>query len=201
MAASSYFFLFFPLRDLRATAMRLSGSSNMAPALRHMGWLAGLRVCGCITECVFGGCMVDASPNANACLLKNGRLSPPLFLLFGRVYFGLLVLAVIFFLSRTTERQKDAPVIHFGIQHLLIWSQGMKLMNLCVCRFEFLIFCALKPVFSFSYVFRSGIFDLDVITEEEHTHQSLLPLSLHPCNSTYCFKYVLIKFSVGLGEK
>lgn len=40
--------------------------------------------------------MVDASPNANACRLKNGSLSPPLFRLLGKVCFGLLVLAVIF---------------------------------------------------------------------------------------------------------
>lgn len=88
--------------------------------------LAGQSVCLCVFKCVgvcvcvfvcVWGCMVDASPNANACRLKNGSLSPPLSLLFGKVYFGLLVLAVIFFLSRRTESQGDAPVIHFEIQH------------------------------------------------------------------------------------
>lgn len=121
------------LGEQRAIATRLSGSSNMAPALRHMGCLASLRVCGCV--CVYLGCMVDASPNANACRLKNGSLSPPLSLLFGKVYFGLLVLAVIFFLSRRTASQRDAPVILFGIQHLLIWSRGMEFIELCVFFF------------------------------------------------------------------
>lgn len=36
------------LGEQRAIAMRLSGSSNMAPALRHMGCLASLHVCGCM---------------------------------------------------------------------------------------------------------------------------------------------------------
>lgn len=43
--------------------------------------------------CVLGGCTVDASLNANACRLKMGA---SVCLLFGKVYFGLLVLAVIF---------------------------------------------------------------------------------------------------------
>lgn len=40
------------LGEQHAIAMRLSGSSNMAAALRHMGWLAALCVC----EGVYGGC-------------------------------------------------------------------------------------------------------------------------------------------------
>lgn len=55
------------LGERRTDATRLSGSSNMAPALCHMGWLAS-----CLCVCV---CVVDASPNANACRLKNGTLS------------------------------------------------------------------------------------------------------------------------------
>lgn len=61
------FFFSFPLPSLgeqRATATRLSGSSNMAPARHHMGWLAGRQRCVCVClkpVCVcaggvYGGC-------------------------------------------------------------------------------------------------------------------------------------------------
>lgn len=60
------------LGEQRAIATRLSGSSNMAPALHHMDWLAGLCVCAffkCV--CMWGGGMEDASSNANACCFKK----------------------------------------------------------------------------------------------------------------------------------
>lgn len=51
------------LGEQRAITTRLSGSSNMAPALRHMGWLANLCVCVflsvwvyvCVSVCACGG--------------------------------------------------------------------------------------------------------------------------------------------------
>lgn len=136
--------------------------------------LAGLSVCVCGCNCVcVWGCMVDASPNANACRLKNGSLFSPLSLLFGKVYVGLLVLAVIFFLSRRTESQRDAPVIHFGIQHLLIWSRGMEF--LCF----FFMICALKCAFLICkvcliYKHANLLSTVQQYTGKyTHTHQSL----------------------------
>lgn len=49
-----------------------------------------------------------------------------------------------------------------------------------------------------------NLFAWMLIRYSQHTHcsrwypTSACPLSLHPCNSTYCLKYVLIKFSVAL---
>lgn len=41
------------LGEQSAIATRLSGSSNMAPALRHMGWLASLCACVCLSVWVY----------------------------------------------------------------------------------------------------------------------------------------------------
>lgn len=86
----------------------------MAPALRHMGWLAGLCVLSVwVYMCVLGEC--DASPNANACCFKKWEpLSPLLSFLFGKVYYGLLVLAVIFFSSskgRTARKMHLSSIL------------------------------------------------------------------------------------------
>ena len=142
-AASSVF-----LGEQCAIATRLSGSSNMAPALHHMGWLASLRVClsVCVCACMWG-CMVDASPNANACRLKNGSLSPPLSLLFGKVYSGLLVLAVLFFSSPQGQRAREMHLSSILDSTLLISSGGMEIIKLCVSLYEYLLICASKHSF------------------------------------------------------
>lgn len=109
------------LGEQYTTATRLSGSSNMAPALHHMGWLASLCVCAFLSVwvcvCACGGVQWMPALMQMLAVLKNGSLSPLLSLLVGKVYYGLLVLAVIFFLSRRMEDQEVAPVIHFKIQH------------------------------------------------------------------------------------
>lgn len=80
------------LGEQRAIATRLSGSSNMAPALHHMDWLARLCVCAFLSVCVYvcecgGAWWMPALMQMLAVLKKWEPLSPPLSLL---VWKGLL---------------------------------------------------------------------------------------------------------------
>lgn len=67
------------LGEQRTIATRLSGSSNMAPALHHMGWLASLCVFKCVgvcvCMCVCGGVWWMPALMQMLAVLKNGSLS------------------------------------------------------------------------------------------------------------------------------
>lgn len=100
----------------RAPQWFLQHGSSPAPhglAGESVGVCPG-RVCVCL------GRVLNASPNANARRLKMGGSLLLTLPSFGKVYFRLLVLAFIFFLSRRTASQRDAPVIHFGFQKSVI---------------------------------------------------------------------------------
>lgn len=150
----------FFLGEQRAITTRLSGSSNMAPALRHMGWLAGLCVLSVwVYMCVLGEC--DASPNANACCFKKWEpLSPLLSFLFGKVYYGLLVLAVIFFPLQKEEQPERCTCHPFW--KLLICSWGKK---------KFLKFCIFLQGAFLIYVWKCALFvHANLVCTETHTH-------------------------------
>lgn len=121
----------FFLGEQCAITTRLSGSSNMAPARRHMGWLAGLCVLSVwVYMCVLGEC--DASPNANACCFKkNGSLS----LLFCLSSLERSIMAFwcwqLFFFPLQKEEQPERCTCH-PFWELLICSWGKLFLKFCI---------------------------------------------------------------------
>lgn len=94
-----------------------SGPTPHGLAGHSVCFLKCVGVCACVCVCWGGGWWLPALMQMLAVLKNGSPSSPPLSFLVGKVYYGLLVLAVIFFLSRRTESQRNAPVIHFEIRH------------------------------------------------------------------------------------
>lgn len=171
----------FFLGEQRAITTRLSGSSNMAPALRHMGWLAGLCVLSVwVYMCVLGEC--DASPNANACCFKKmgASLSSSVFPLWKGLLWPSGAGSYFFFLFKRKNSQKDAPVIHFenywsAHEENHFWNSVFFCMGpfwfMCenVHYLYMLIWCAQKHTPMWFTICKIPAY---------HLHQ-------HPCNSTY----------------